>query len=184
MSETKPETNPSGWDAATQARGEQSLGEQSLGEWLEGPEVTFLRLWYDTLNPDLLTPDIHWHNADGSPYGGTFIGRDAVRDGYFTPLRRDFEDWRVTVEEVIGSGTAGYIVVRGQFHGRARITGVAVVVPFANFWKVHGSEIFSVQQYTDTRILADALDGKVPRKQAEPGAVMTQSGADLLPDVP
>jgi ketosteroid isomerase-like protein len=153
-------TTPCGWDSAT----------QSLGEWLEGPEVTFLRLWYDTLNPDLLNPDIHWHNLDGSPYGGTFIGRAAVRDGYFAPLQRDFEDWRVTVEEVIGSGSAGHIIVRGHFHGRARTTGIEVTVPFANFWKVRGGKIFSVQQYTDTRILADALAGKIPREQTKTGA--------------
>jgi ketosteroid isomerase-like protein len=103
-------TTPCGWDSAT----------QSLGEWLEGPEVTFLRLWYDTLNPDLLNPDIHWHNLDGSPYGGTFIGRAAVRDGYFAPLQRDFEDWRVTVEEVIGSGSAGHMVGLGPRESKSR----------------------------------------------------------------
>ena len=149
-SKTTTETHSSGWDTAA----------QSMGEWLEGPEVTFLRLWYDTLNPDLLPPKIHWQNADGSPYGGTFIGTKGVKEGYLAPLQRDFENWRVTVEEVIGSGSAGHIIVRGHFHGRARNTGVEVMVPFANFWKVRGGAIVSMQQYTDTRILADALDGK------------------------
>ena len=140
-------------------------GPEPLAEWLEGQEVTFLRQWYETLNPDLLSPNIHWHNADGSPYGGTFIGPKAVKDGYFTPLHRDFENWRVTVEEVNGSGNEGNIIVRGHFHGRAKVTGIEVVVPFANFWKVRAGEIVSLQQYTDTRILADALSGKIPPRQ-------------------
>ena len=142
-----------------------NTGTKPLAEWLEGQEVTFLRQWYDTLNPDLLGPDIHWHNADGSPYGGIFIGAEAIKDGYFRPVHRDFDNWRVTVEEVNGSGNEGIIIVRGHFHGRARTTGIEVTVPFANFWGVRGGEIVSMQQYTDTRILADALSGIVPLRQ-------------------
>lgn len=142
-----------------------NTGTKPLAEWLEGQEVTFLRQWYDTLNPDLLGPDIHWHNADGSPYGGIFIGAEAIKDGYFRPVHRDFDNWRVTVEEVNGSGNEGIIIVRGHFHGRARTTGIEVTVPFANFWEVRGGEIVSMQQYTDTRILADALSGIVPPRQ-------------------
>ena len=154
MSATTSDTISSGMDTAV----------QSLLEWLEGPETTFLRLWYDTLNPDLLPENIEWHNADGSPYGGTFIGPKAVQDGYFTPLQQDFANWHVTVEEVLGSGNKGNIIVRGHFHGRARSTGLEVTVPFANFWRVRGGEIVSMQQYTDTRILADALRGKTSQE--------------------
>jgi ketosteroid isomerase-like protein len=146
----------SGWDTAT----------QPLSEWLGMQEVVFLRGWYETLDPEMLDPSIQWHNADGSPYGGTFVGPQALMEGYFAPLRRDFADWRATIEEVIGSGSIGYVIVRGQFHGRAKATGIEIMVPFANFWRVHGGKLISVQQYTDTRILADALAGKAPRSNA------------------
>jgi len=90
-----------------------------------------------------------------------------VKEGYFTPLQRDFAGWRVTVKEAIGDGMGGYVIVRGLFHGRARATHIEVLVPFANFWKVYGGEIVSMEQYTDTRILADALAGKIAFKQIE-----------------
>lgn len=141
-----------GWDTAT----------QSLSEWLGMQEVTFLRQWYETLEADILGPDIQWHNADGSPYGGTFVGPKALKEGYFAPLRRDFDDWRATIEEIIGSSAIGYVIVLGQFHGQARTTGITVTAPFANFWRVRSGIFVSVRQYTDTRILADALAGKAP----------------------
>jgi ketosteroid isomerase-like protein len=135
---------------------------KSLNEWLQTSEMKVVRRFLEAPDASLLDPDVHWHNPDGSPYGGTFIGPQAVMEGYINRLHSDFEFKGPTIDNVMEAG--GYVIALGRLHGRARATEVEVTVPFADFFQVRGGRIVTMEQYTDTRIWAEALAGRVPPK--------------------
>lgn len=45
----------------------------------------------------------------------------------------------------------------GRYCVRAKATGIEVNVPFAHLWKVSNGQIVWARQYTDTLLLAQAL---------------------------
>ena len=66
----------------------------------------------------LMTADVAWTDMDGFPYGGTYRGPDAVRDGILVRIGTDWDGFSMAVDEVLDAGDT--VVGVGTYSGRAR----------------------------------------------------------------
>jgi ketosteroid isomerase-like protein len=53
------------------------------------------------------------------------------------------------------------VVVRGRYVGRTKATDTPFDVAFAHLWRARGGKLVWLQQYIDTAVLRDAIDGRV-----------------------
>jgi len=77
-----------------------------------------------------LSSDIDWTEAEGFPYGGTYIGPDAVLEGVFMRLGTEWEGFAAVPDEFIDAGDA--IVVLGKYSGKYKATGKSFQANFAH----------------------------------------------------
>jgi hypothetical protein len=97
-----------------------------------------------------MAPDIHWTEAEGGPYGGIFIGPDAVLQNVFVRLGAEWEGFTVVPREFVASGDT--VVALGEYSGTYKATRKSFKAPFAHVWKFQGGKAISFQQYTDTAV--------------------------------
>ena len=104
----------------------------------------------------VLAPDVHWSEAQGGPYGGVFVGPEAVLANVFMNLGGDWEDFSAVPAEFIQEGET--IVALGEYGGTCRATGKQLQAPFAHVWKLRGGRAVSFFQYTDTALHLSAME--------------------------
>jgi ketosteroid isomerase-like protein len=102
-----------------------------------------------------LSTDIGWTEAEGFPYGGTYIGPDAVLSGVFMRLGTEWEGFAAIPDEFIDAGDT--IVVLGKYSGKYKSTGKSFQANFAHVWKIQGGKAIKFVQYVDTLIVQRAL---------------------------
>lgn len=102
-----------------------------------------------------LSPDVDWTEAEGFPYGGTYIGPNAVLEGVFMRLGTEWEGFAVVPEEFIDGGDT--VVVLGRYSGTYKATGRSFQANFAHVWKVREAKAVRFVQYVDTLIVQRAL---------------------------
>ena len=104
---------------------------------------------------DLLDPAVEWTDAEGYPYGGTYVGPQAVMDGVITPLGTEWDGYRVDIDEFLDAGDS--IVALGHNSGTYRPTGKSMRAALANIWTLKNGKIVKFVQYVDTVKVAEAL---------------------------
>ncbi len=102
-----------------------------------------------------LSPDIDWTEAEGFPYGGTYIGPNAVLDGVLMRLGTEWEGFAAIPDEFIDAGDT--VVVLGTYSGRYKSTGKSFQANFAHVWKIQTGKAIRFVQYVDTLIVQRAL---------------------------
>ncbi|HUE80946.1 MAG TPA: nuclear transport factor 2 family protein [Pyrinomonadaceae bacterium] len=102
-----------------------------------------------------LSSDINWTEAEGFPYGGTYIGPNAVLEGVFMRLGTEWEGFAAVPEEFIDAGDT--VVVLGKYSGKYKATGKSFQANFAHVWKVRDRKAVRFVQYVDTLIVHQAL---------------------------
>jgi ketosteroid isomerase-like protein len=102
-----------------------------------------------------LGPNVIWKEAEGFPYGGTYIGADAVLQNVFMKLGSEWDGYTVAPQEYVASSDT--VVALGEYSGTYKATGKSFRAPFAHVWKFGGDRIISFQQYTDTAVVQRAL---------------------------
>jgi ketosteroid isomerase-like protein len=120
--------------------------------------VQAMRRLYDAFNAgDLeafakgLSPDIFWNEADSSLYsaGNPYRSFAAVIDGVFDPTARDFDNFRVDLEQLLDAGD--YIVGTGRYRGTHKATGRDLSAQFCHVLHVDlEGKLDRVQEYADT----------------------------------
>jgi ketosteroid isomerase-like protein len=103
----------------------------------------------------LFTSQVQWDIMPGFPYGGTYVGLEAVFNNFYGPLMQDFEDWRTVPEEILDAGDD--VIALGHYHSRAKATGRDMTAGFAHVWSVREGKVTRLRQYADTVQLARAL---------------------------
>ena len=104
---------------------------------------------------DVFDEQIEWQSAENSPYAaGPLRGKQAVLDGVFARLARDWESFRVTPREYLDAGDS--VIALGRYSGTHRNTGRQILPQFAHLWDIQGGRIVRYRQYTDTLQLAEA----------------------------
>lgn len=98
---------------------------------------------------------MHWTEAEGFPYGGTYIGPDAVLQNVFVKLGSEWDGFAATPHELVADGDT--VVALGEYSGAFKATGKRFSAPFAHVWKLKGGRIVTFRQITDTVIVQRAL---------------------------
>jgi uncharacterized protein len=123
--------------------------------------MTVARRFYENLgSPEILTqvlsPTIRWEIVPGFPYGGVYLGVNAVFQDFFSRVLQDFEEWRTELSELFDAGDR--VIALGTYSGRAKATGKTFGARFAHLWTVDGGVIVRLQQCADTAQLVRALE--------------------------
>jgi ketosteroid isomerase-like protein len=103
----------------------------------------------------ILSPDIAWTEAEGFPYGGTYIGPQAVLEGVFMRLGTEWDGFAAVPSEFIDGGNA--VVVLGKYSGAYKATGKSFQADFAHVWKMQDGKAIQFTQYVDTLLVHHAL---------------------------
>lgn len=102
-----------------------------------------------------LAPDVRWTEAEGFPYGGTYVGHDAVLQGVFMRLGSEWDGYAAVPREyVVGPDI---VVALGEYSGTYKATGKHFRAPFVHVWRFADDRVASFQQHTDTAVVQQAL---------------------------
>lgn len=96
-----------------------------------------------------------WTEAEGFPYGGTYIGPNAVLEGVFMRLGTEWEVFTAVPNEYIDGGDT--IVAIGTYSGTYKATGKSFKTHFAHVWKLSEGKVVRFLQFTDTLKVQEAL---------------------------
>ncbi len=103
-----------------------------------------------------LDPAIEWTEAEGFPYGGTYLGPQAVLEGVFMRLATEWDGFGAAPEEYVVGDDA--VVALGKYSGTYRATGKAFVATFAHVWKLREGRAVRFVQYVDTQLVQRAME--------------------------
>lgn len=103
----------------------------------------------------ILSPDIAWTEAEGFPYGGTYIGPNAVLEGVFMRLGAEWDGFTVVPAEFIDGGDT--VVALGRYSGTYKATGKSFQADFAHVWKMQAGKVVRFVQYVDTLLVHRAM---------------------------
>jgi uncharacterized protein len=101
--------------------------------------------------------DARWEasNSQRVPGGGTFEGREAIRD-MAAGLADPWESFQPTPDEFIEQGDT--VIVLGHTEAKAKETGKDIQVPFVQIWRMSDGKAERVQALTDTAVVAEAIE--------------------------
>jgi len=102
-----------------------------------------------------LDENISWTEAEGFPYGGTYVGPVAVAENVFIKLGTEWDGFAVVPERIVDGGET--IVGLGNYSGTFKETGKSMKVPFAHVWDIRDGKVVKFVQHTDTAMVAKAL---------------------------
>jgi len=113
---------------------------------------------YDAFNSGDLTafeqgcaPAFVWNEAENSlnAGGNPYRNFKEVLEGVFQPTARDFEGFRVDLEELLDAGDT--IIGTGRYRGKYKATGKQLSAQFCHVMHFDGSNrLDRVQEYADT----------------------------------
>ncbi len=102
----------------------------------------------------IFDPGIEWIQSEGFPGGGRYVGAEAVMDGVFGRLAREWEGWGAEVGRWLDAGES--IVALGEYHGTNRATGRAMTAAFAHVLWLREGRVVRFEQYADTATVVAA----------------------------
>jgi ketosteroid isomerase-like protein len=107
----------------------------------------------------LLSPEVAWFEAPGSPYGredgSPYRGGDEVARHVLGPQAADVEGLELARHETLIFGDT--IIVLGTAQGRGARTGTRLTAPFAHVWALDGTKIREFRQYIDVTAFRSAV---------------------------
>lgn len=102
-----------------------------------------------------LADDVAWTEAAGFPYAGTYIGPAAVVENVFAVLARDWDGFKVDIDEVYEAGDAVFGV--GTYSGTYKATGKAFAARVVHVWRLKDDRVVGFEQFVDTAQVAAAM---------------------------
>lgn len=96
----------------------------------------------------LLADDCSWTEAAGGPYGGVYVGPEAILDGVFMKLGGEWDGFAAVPGDFVVDGDRA--VVLGEYSGTYKATGKHFRSPFAHAWTISDGRAVRFQQYVDT----------------------------------
>lgn len=103
-----------------------------------------------------LANDIEWTEAPGSPYAGTFIGRDNIVPNVHARLGADWADFKA-IDQTYAVNEQ-QVFVYGVYSGVNRLTDKPFEADFVHIYTLNtAGEISIFKQITDTKMMLDAM---------------------------
>jgi uncharacterized protein len=103
----------------------------------------------DTINA-ILDEDVIWIESEGIPYGGTFIGRDAVFAGVFAKIGEEWDDFTATVDDMFAA-EGHRVIVKQRDGGTFKATGKSMEAPAISIWTLDHGRAVMFEQVIDTQ---------------------------------
>lgn len=103
-----------------------------------------------------LAPTVHWTEAEGFPYGGTYVGPNAVLEGVFMRLGTEWDGFACAPQRFVAEGQT--VIALGEYSGTYNGTGKHFVAPFVHVWELEGGKVVRFHQHTDTAVVRRAMD--------------------------
>ncbi|HUR44356.1 MAG TPA: nuclear transport factor 2 family protein [Candidatus Saccharimonadales bacterium] len=103
-------------------------------------------------------PDVVYDLPEGMPVGsGHFEGLEDILERFLANFYGAF-DVHFAADEFITAGDQ--VVALGRIEGKTRRGSIAINVPFAHVWTVQNAYLQRLRAFTDTALLASALQKK------------------------
>lgn len=102
-----------------------------------------------------LDENIVWTEAEGFPYGGTYVGHKEIVKNVLKKLATEWDVYKVEPDEFLDAGNR--IVALGNYSGIFKETGKRMNAPFAHVWTLENGKATRFIQYTDTLKVSEAL---------------------------
>lgn len=103
----------------------------------------------------LFAEDIEWTQMQGFPNGGRYVGFEAIAKNVFQGFSEHWTDWGAHVVEYLEAGND--VVAIGYYSGTFNATQRSVKAAFAHRYTLRDQKIQRFTQYTDTRLVAEAM---------------------------
>lgn len=99
--------------------------------------------------------DVQWTEMAGFPCAGTHVGAAQVVEKVFQVLGAEWEGYRFVLERLVDGGDT--VVGIGDYHARHRRTGKPMQARVTHVWQVQGGKVRRFEQFTDTLLVARAM---------------------------
>lgn len=103
-----------------------------------------------------VAPDVRWTEMAGFPCAGTWVGPEQVVEHVFKALGSEWIDYRFELAELIDAGDR--VIGVGLYSGTYRKTGKSMEARVAHIWRLKEGEIVQFEQFTDTLLVAQAIN--------------------------
>jgi uncharacterized protein len=103
-----------------------------------------------------LAADCRWQEMEGFPYAGTYVGPDEVRNKLFARIAGDWDDFKVTIDELLDAGDT--IAAVGTYSGTSKTTGKPMRARVVHLWSLRDGQVVGFEQFADTLQVARAMD--------------------------
>jgi ketosteroid isomerase-like protein len=94
----------------------------------------------------LYDPAVTWVEHRGVPGGGEFTGLDGVRSG-FRGWLSSWQDYRLELRELLGSGGRYFAAVRGSGHGA--LSGAFAEDVFFQVWTFSDGKVVRIENFAE-----------------------------------
>ncbi|KEK24108.1 nuclear transport factor 2 family protein [Bacillus gaemokensis] len=106
---------------------------------------------------EALSQQVEWTEAVGFPYGGTYIGVEAVIENVFSRLASEWDDFRASVHTYHELNEKEVVIAEGIYSGIYKKTGKAFQADFVHVWELRNKKIVRFKQYVDSYTVQQAL---------------------------
>ncbi|HEX7382107.1 MAG TPA: nuclear transport factor 2 family protein [Nevskiaceae bacterium] len=109
----------------------------------------------------LMSPDIHWHDAESNPYmpsGEAWVGPDAILNNLFVRLGAEWDGFTVHPKSFHDAGSS--VIVEARYSGRYKATGKSLDAQVCHVWDVKNGKVTRFQQYVDTAKLREVMGAR------------------------
>ena len=98
----------------------------------------------------LFDAKVEWNEAEHVTYwtGAPFQGSQAVVNGVFSRIPKDFDGFRIEIRRMVASGDT--VLVEARYRATAKATGKPLDAQVAHVWDFRDGKVVRFQQYTDT----------------------------------
>jgi ketosteroid isomerase-like protein len=102
-----------------------------------------------------LAADVRWTEMAGTPYGGTYVGSDAVFSGVFVPLGEEWDNFVFIPERFRDAGDS--VVVSGWYTAIFRKTHKPLRCRSLHVWDVKNGQVSAFEQFCDSLVMRQAM---------------------------
>ena len=96
-----------------------------------------------------------WIEADGFPLAGTYIGKQAIIDGVFTQLSKQWANYQIEVEQYVAQDDN--VIALGSYSGIYKKTGIAFQARVAHHWQLKNGKVTRFEQFVDSVPIVRAM---------------------------
>ena len=102
--------------------------------------------------------DIEWIQMKGFPGGGHFFGFNEIAENVFKGFGKNWTNWKAITDEFVDAGDSVFVI--GRYLGTYNTTQKSMEAEFVHRYTLKDGKVIRFNQYTDTKLVADAIEGE------------------------